>query len=74
MLDEALVYAESWVDSDPIAQMRKKAARCAEVLVPDRIDPQLILGLSVSCAAAEAACRELVSGLSIAIDKHLFFM
>ncbi|MBK9140202.1 MAG: DUF4433 domain-containing protein [Verrucomicrobia bacterium] len=67
------VYAEWWTDSDPIVQWRKKSAKCAEVLVPDCIAPNNILGAYVSCEQAKAALAKVGFGLPIAIDAHLFF-
>jgi hypothetical protein len=40
---EELTFAEDWRDADQIQYWRKKAAKCAEVLVPDRVDPQHVL-------------------------------
>jgi hypothetical protein len=54
-------------------QWRKKSAKCAEVLVPDCIAPNSILGAYVSCEQAKAALAKVGFGLPIAIDAHLFF-
>lgn len=59
IVDEHLAFAEWWTDMNPIIQMRKKAARCAEVLVPDRVAPSLILGALVSGATSRDRCIEL---------------
>lgn len=67
------VFAERWTDPDPIVQWRKKSAKCAEVLVPDRIAPNEILGAYVSCEQAKAALAKVGFGLPIAIDTQLFF-
>src|SRR5206468_3205404 len=39
IVDRELTFAEYRSDSDYIAYCQKKSAKCAEVLVPDRIDP-----------------------------------
>jgi len=42
-------FAEYWTDSDQILEWKKKAAKCAEVLVPDEVQPKYIIGAYVSC-------------------------
>ena len=44
MVDKDLTFAEFWTHPDPFEAMRRKSAKCAEVLVPDRIDPGLNYG------------------------------
>jgi len=67
------VFAEWWTDDDPIEQYRKKSAKCAEVLVPDQISVQQIIGAYVSCPTAKAELEGAGFRLAIAIDAHLFF-
>ncbi len=72
-LDRDLVFAEYWTDPDPIQQWKKASAKCAEVLVPDRVEPTYILGAFVSGAEAEQRLEEVAPGLAARIDAHLFF-
>ncbi len=44
-----LTFAEYWTDIDEIVGLRKTAAKCAEVLVPDIVNPDYITGAYVSC-------------------------
>jgi hypothetical protein len=53
--------------------MRRKSAKCAEVLVPDRIDPGLITGAYVSCPEAKATLETLGVDIPVAINSYLFF-
>jgi hypothetical protein len=73
VLDRALVFAESWDHADELEKRRRKQIRSAEVLVPDRVPPELIAGAYVSCQEAKINLAALAPGLSIAIDAHLFF-
>lgn len=73
IVDEQLTFAEWWTDVDPIVQMRKKAARCAEVLVPDRVAPSLIVHALVSSATSRDRCIELGIPCGVTIDRHMFF-
>jgi len=49
IVDKELVLASSWTDPDLIMYYRRKSARCAEVLVPERVDQRFIQGSYVSC-------------------------
>jgi hypothetical protein len=77
LLDSALVWAEWWTDDDPIEQYRKRAAICAEVLVPDAVHTKLLVGAYVSCpetAAVVGACVGERVKLDISVNPHIFFM
>jgi hypothetical protein len=73
IVDQAQTFAEYWTDQDPIQQWRKKAAKCAEVLVPDRVEPRFIRGAYVSCEEARQAVEALAGNLRVTINRHLFF-
>jgi len=66
-------FAEYWTDSDQILEWKKKAAKCAEVLVPDEVKPKYIMGAYVSCQEAQTAFQAQEPGFSVAINSHLFF-
>ena len=73
-VDEAIVFAEYWTDPDEIVAWRKKRIKCAEVLVPDRVDPKFIFGVYVSCEQAKRDVEAMNLSLPIKVDPHLFFM
>ncbi len=73
IVDREQTFAEYWTDQDPVRQWRKKAAKCAEVLVPDRVEPRFIRGAYVSSDQAKASFEALNTGLAVAVDRHLFF-
>ena len=72
------VFAENWTDPDIIEQWRRSSAKCAEVLVPDRVGPEFLRGAYVSCPESEAEVRQHLDtvhgGLEASIDRHLFFL
>jgi len=74
IVDQARTFAEFWTHQDPIEYFRRKSAKCAEVLVPDRVAPQLIVGAYVSGDVGRAALRTANAALQATIDKHLFFL
>ena len=66
-------YAEYWTDPNPIVQWQKKSAKCAEVLVPDRIDPQFVMGAYVSCQPPMDRLKGQGIGIGVSINAHIFF-
>ena len=72
-LDKALVLAEYWTDPDIFAYWNKKRVRCAEVLIPQRVPPEYIMGAYVSCDEAQARLTAAVPQLTVTVDAHLFF-
>lgn len=73
-LDGEIVFAEYWTYPDDQREAwRRKSMKCAEILVPDRVDPGLILGAYVSCRESRAALERVAPGLPVTIDAHLFF-
>lgn len=73
-LKHEYVFAESWNDEDEIVKRTKKRAKCAEVLVPDCIPPNYILGAYVSCEQAKSSLVNIGFTRPITIHAHLFFM
>ncbi|MBN2269769.1 MAG: DUF4433 domain-containing protein [Sedimentisphaerales bacterium] len=67
-------FAEYWTDPDLIQQWRKKATKCAEVLVPDRVAPRFIVGIYVSCEQAKRQVEAFGPALPVSIQQHLFFL
>lgn len=72
-IDMDRVYAEDWRDPDRIAYFRRKAAKCAEVLIPHRIHPRFLIGAHVVDAAARSRLSALGFTLSISVSPALFF-
>ncbi|OPY65041.1 MAG: hypothetical protein A4E63_03186 [Syntrophorhabdus sp. PtaU1.Bin050] len=73
LIDRDMVYAESWIHADQISEWKHKAMKCAEVLVPDLVKVQYILGARVSCRDSRDACVAVADVLTYTIDEHLFF-
>jgi hypothetical protein len=73
-VDHAKVFADYWTHpDDPIAEWRHKSMKCAEVLVPDFVDPKFITGAYVSDSGSSAVLAQQAPGLQVAINAHLFF-
>lgn len=68
------IFAMDWRHpNDPIAFWRHKARKCAEVLVPHRVDPGLLIGAYVVDSTVAASLQNLGFGLPITVDAVLFF-
>ncbi len=66
-------FAEYWTDPDPIIEWQKKSAKCAEVLVPDKVEPGYIIGAYVACRESQESLTGLAKGIAVEINSHLFF-
>lgn len=73
IVDRNRTFADDWQDPDPIQFYQKKAAKCAEVLVPDKVTPDYITGAYVACREARATLEDLLIGVAVVINNHLFF-
>jgi hypothetical protein len=73
LLDAAKVFAHDWNHPDPQIKDEHKRIRCAEVLVPDRVDPAYITGAYVSCDESRATLVAFGWELHIIESEHLFF-
>ncbi|GIV59240.1 MAG: hypothetical protein KatS3mg043_0329 [Rhodothermaceae bacterium] len=68
-----LVFAKSWDHPNQIDKWRHASIKCAEVLVPDRVDTTFVSGAYVSCEATERAVKEVAPDLVTSINPDLFF-
>ena len=74
IVDRAKTFADDWRHPNQIEFWQRRSAKCAEVLVPDQVDPRFVQGAYVSCEKAKASLEALNTGLAVCIDRHLFFM
>ena len=73
-LDRSLIFAGYWTHpNNPIEELLHGSIMCSEVLVPDRIDPGLIMGAYVSCTDAKEALEATGVDIPVTINSHLFF-
>ncbi len=69
-----MVFADDWRHpGDKFAYERHQGIMCAEVLVPDRVSPEHILGVYVSCPEAHATVRTAAPQLPCEINAKVFF-
>ena len=73
-VDAALTFARRWTHpNDQIAEWRHKAAKCAEVLVPDLIHPDYIRSVYVSGEAARVRVSTIQLTKPVQVYPDLFF-
>ncbi len=73
IVDRAETFALRWTSANYFEQCRLKSRKCAEVLVPDRVEPQFLDGVYVSCDAAQATYETMGLPLAVTVNGHLFF-
>ena len=72
-LDKDTVFAEWWTDPNPFTLWENRRVKCAEVLVPGKLEARFILAAYVSCEETESKLKALAPNLTIIIDPHMFF-
>lgn len=74
VIDLDRVFARYWTHpNDPYDEMSHKSEKCAEVLVPDRVEAQYIVGACVANGTALSAVEQLNCGLQVHIQRDMFF-
>lgn len=72
-VDANIIFAEFWTDPNQIVAWRNSRIRCAEVLVPERVDPSYIIGSYVSGPESLDSFKAIEKILPVQIHKQLFF-
>ena len=73
-LDKDIIFATSWKHpQNQIAEWAHSSAKCAEVLVPERIEPEYVMGAYVANQTALKAFEKLEIQLTVCIRSDIFF-
>lgn len=72
-IDFQKVHAQYWTHEDYYEQQRHKAIKCAEVLVPWRVDPAYILGAYVVSEEAKDRMQSLGFDKKILVRERVFY-
>ena len=67
------VFARYWTHPDPYEEMSHKSEKCAEVLIPNRVEAHFICEAYVANQAALAAFNALNVELPVSINSAMFF-
>ncbi len=75
LVDYDLVFAEYWTHpGNQIREWEHGSIKCAEVLVPDQVEPKFITKAYVSCSEAQQAFLTSEVEIPVSINAHLFFL
>ena len=73
MLDLEVIFSEYWTDPDYFAGLRKKRIKCAEVLIPDKVPSDYLIGAYVSDETVRNRVIELGFNKQVTIKPYMFF-
>ena len=73
-LDKNKIYAKYWTNvNNQYDAWESKSIKCAEVLIPDRVEPKYIIGAYVANETALKAFKKLKIQLTVRISNDIFF-
>lgn len=73
-LDKDKIYARYWTNANNQYDLwENKSIKCAEVLVPDKVEPEHVLGVYVANQTALKAFKKLKIQLTVFIKSDIFF-
>jgi hypothetical protein len=72
-VDAARVFRHYWKEGDAVEQYKCKKAKCAEVLVPETVVPDLLTGIYVGTRAALERLGDSAGDLKVARKAEFFF-
>jgi len=73
-LDKNMIFARSWKHGDDLyEEWRHKSKKCAEVLIPDQVQPKYITGAYVANKNALERFQQLNILLTVCIKGDMFF-
>jgi hypothetical protein len=77
VIDRDSVFAKVWHHDDPIEKFRHASIKCSEVLVPDKVPTDFILGSYVSCEESKIRLYDIIKEIEpdfpITVNPDLFF-
>ncbi len=73
-LDKNKIYAKYWTNANNQYDLwENKSIKCAEVLIPDRVESKYIIGAYVANQTALKAFKKLKIQLTVCIKSDIFF-
>lgn len=73
-IDKDRLFARYWTHRDnQYEEWAHKSVKCAEVLVPNKVEPRYILGIYVANQTALNAIKKLETDLTVCIKSDIFF-
>ena len=72
-IDKDRLFAKYWTHQNQYEEWKHKSIKCAEVLVPNKVDPACITGVYVANEVALDAFNKLNIELTVEIKSDIFF-
>jgi hypothetical protein len=72
-IDFGKVFAQYWIHDDPYEHLNHKAIKCAEILIPQRVSYEYIVGAYVVSDMAEKALIATGFDKRIVINPKVFY-
>jgi hypothetical protein len=73
-IDKDTIFAPFWLHPENlVAEWRHGSAKCAEVLIPQKVEPKYILGVLVANQTALESLKKIESKLPVDIKSDIFF-
>jgi hypothetical protein len=73
LIEKEEVFSDSWNHPDPVEKHRLKGVMCAEILVPQRISPELIIGAYVSSDNSKKKLVDTGFDSPVTVNAYMFF-
>jgi len=73
IVDKDLTFAEYWTHEDPIEKFQRTTAKCAEILIPDRVSPDCIQHAYVCNSEVGVSVNDLSVDIDVRVNPYLFF-
>lgn len=73
-INRDFAFAQYWTDPDPIQYWQRKSRKCAEVLVPEKVNPSYLLGAYVSNEESLKRMNSIAPGFPVEVNKNIFFL
>jgi hypothetical protein len=73
IIDETKTFAKYWTSEDIFIEMELKSCKCAELLVPNRVDIGLIQYIYVANDSTKMKIPNINSNIPILVNMDLFF-
>lgn len=72
-LDRETIFAHSWNHPDDLTKQKHKSRMMAEVLIPDRVPAEHVVGAYVSCEEAQRSLAQVAPGIQATLNPSMFF-
>jgi hypothetical protein len=77
VIDKERIFSRYWNNENPIEKFRHAFEKCAEVLIPDKVPREFIIGVYVSCNESKSKLYDIIRPMNpdfpITVTPDMFF-